>query len=152
MVTSWLISIGEELTDNAVSREEIIRLVETPLLLIGLPVAESVPVAVPVKATMPAPLALYAHVKVCELPGASVTGPDGSGPLWRLTREAPAFICSAGVTPVASTPPVFVTLKITVNQSPGETTPAEVSSVALSWAGSKMGMVYSPVVYSGPSM
>ncbi len=90
--------------------------------------AQVSPAAVAVNATRPAPAAENVHTKVCEPAGPIVRGPAGDGPLSSSTSAAPGPAATAGRMFRTSSPPVFVTVSVTVKTWPTETVRAEDAS------------------------
>src|SRR6185503_14282940 len=58
--------------------------------------------------------------KVACAPAARVSGPGGTGPDWIVVR--PGTVYTVAVTPVTGAPPAFVTVRLTANHCPAETT------------------------------
>src|SRR5437016_5886726 len=88
-----------------------------PAALTGAPEYWSVPVAVPVKTTVPGASVAYVQVNAWDAPLASVTGPAGDGPDWYSTKAVPDVTNNAGRTAEAALP-VLLTVRTTWTTRP----------------------------------
>lgn len=85
-------------------------------------VPQLVPPADAVKHTGPVPVAETVHANVVLVPGASVSGPEGTGTPTTAT-STPGLIPSTGTMPSTSAAPVLLTVNRTLKVCPSDTSP-----------------------------
>src|SRR6476646_9947432 len=90
----------------------------------------TVPLAVKVKVTGPAPWAVTDQTKVVAPPGSTVSGAAGTGPSGRFTRAPPGPTNCVAVTPVIASAPVFVTVNASGKIWPTDTVDGYAASPA----------------------
>ncbi len=101
----------------------------------GNPDPASVPVAVVVRIMVPAVVPSSVHVNRMDAPPASGTGIEGNGPSTSTAPPVPLAAGTDGATEVAPIVPVFVTVSMTRNGTPGHSVAADVVSAPTRFAG-----------------